>query len=107
LHQIDAISNIRTLLVLARHGLIGRRKAVSDKRQRDALFECGGPAFVPVSGMESAIIPASYGRTLFDTGRHTTQSTKFVSLCSILGDSHGKDGRRGLEDGERQRSQIR
>jgi hypothetical protein len=32
---------------------------------------------------------------------------KLVLLCSILGDSHGKDGRRGLEDGERQRSQIR
>jgi hypothetical protein len=28
-------------------------------------------------------------------------------ILLILGDSHGKNGRRGLEDGERQRSQIR
>ncbi|MGH8807115.1 MAG: hypothetical protein ACREX0_04475 [Noviherbaspirillum sp.] len=39
--------------------------------------------------------------------RLTTNSTKFRTTLLILGDSHGNDGRRGLEDGERQRSQIR
>jgi hypothetical protein len=39
--------------------------------------------------------------------QHQALHQRTTSLCKFLGDSHGKDGRRGLEDGERKRSQIR
>jgi hypothetical protein len=57
-------------------------------------------------GMESAIISRRVLIAFWFTGWLAQQPLhKFTSL--ILGDSHGKNGRRGLEDGERQRSQIR
>jgi hypothetical protein len=56
-------------------------------------------SFRPEFGRNPGFVPASPVRV------HPADQP--LSILLNLGDSHGNDGRRGLENGERQRSQIR
>ncbi|WP_147383907.1 hypothetical protein [Noviherbaspirillum sedimenti] len=57
--------------------------------------------------VEFLIFLKPVGLLLSADGCSDLNSHFLINFRSHLGDSHGKNGRRGLEDGERQRSQIR
>ena len=82
-----------------------RGPRVTDQGTRTHASESACGAGNDVGGMEyaqdSAII------SCWVLAAQNSNYIRKVALFVHLGESHGNDGRRGLEDGQRQRSQIR